>query len=158
MSCETPTFGLSHDAWQRLVLIDSDGARHVGVEPVRAFPISDPERWISICDPDGREILCVRDLADVPKATRQVLEEELLRREFVPVIQRIEHVSTEAEPSEWIVDTDRGQARFLVNSADDVRRLGNDRAIVMDMQGIRYLIAGVRSLDAHSRRILEHYF
>ena len=29
-------FGLSHDSWGRLVLIDSSGRRHSGVEPVRA--------------------------------------------------------------------------------------------------------------------------
>ena len=29
-----PSFGLSHDSFGRLVLIDSDGLRHVGVEPL----------------------------------------------------------------------------------------------------------------------------
>jgi hypothetical protein len=155
---ETTSFGLSHDPWGRLVLIDSEGERHIGVEPVRAFPISDPNHWISIVSPDGREVVCVRSIADVPKPTRQVLEQELSRREFVPVIQRIEHVSTEAEPSEWVVETDRGPTRFLVNSADEVRRLGSDSAIIVDMQGVRYLINSIRSMDAASRRILEHYF
>ena len=82
-------FGLSHDAWGRLILIDDEGRRFVGVEPVRAFPISEPGSWISICNAEGREILSVESLADLSAPVRQVLEEELALREFVPIVQRI---------------------------------------------------------------------
>src|SRR3954469_24928921 len=79
-------FGLSVDAWGRLVLIDADGRRHVGGEPVRAFPVSDPGRCSSVCDAQGREVAGVESLADLAPAVRQTLEEELALREFVPVI------------------------------------------------------------------------
>src|SRR3954466_9786302 len=79
-------FGLTHDAWGRLVLIDAEGRRHVGVEPVRSFPISDPGCWISLCDGQGRELVCVESLADLAPAVRRTLEDELALREFVPVI------------------------------------------------------------------------
>ncbi len=150
-------FGLSFDAWGRMVLIDAEGVRHVGVEPIRAFPLADPEQFISICDSEGREVVMVRNLSDLPAQVRQTLTEELYRREFMPVIHRIVRVATEAEPAEWVAETDRGPATFLINSADDVRRVSPDRVMVVDMQGVRYLIASVRKLDAHSRRILEHY-
>ena len=94
-------FGLSLDPWGRLVLIDADGRRHVGVEPVRAFPFTDPARGVSICDPDGSEVVFIEDLAALPATTRQVLEEELGRREFVPVIRRIVRVSAESPPADW---------------------------------------------------------
>ena len=108
-------FGLTHDSWGRLVLIDSSGRRHSGVEPVRAFPIADPQHWISICDAEGRELVLVEDLAKIPQPVRQVLEDELARREFVPHVRRIVKVSTDVEPSEWDVETDRGPTRFLLN-------------------------------------------
>jgi len=104
-------FGLAHDAWGRLVMIDAHGERHVDVEPARAFPISDPEHWISICDAEGRELACVEDLADLAPSVRQVLVDDLARREFVPVIERVYHVSTDNDPSEWDVQTDRGRTR-----------------------------------------------
>ncbi len=151
------SFGLSHDAWGRLVMIDSAGKRHVGVEPARAFPISDPEHWISICDTDGRELACVEDLAALPPAVRQVLEDDLAHREFVPVIQKIYRVSTDGEPAEWDVDTDRGRTRFSLNSEEDIRRLGPHRALVIDAHGIRYLINDLREFDPTSRRLLERY-
>jgi uncharacterized protein DUF1854 len=150
-------FGLSHDSWGRLVLIDSTGRRHSGVEPVRAFPIADPLHWISICDADGRELVLVEDLAKIPTPVRQVLEEELARREFVPHVRRIVKVSTDVEPSEWDVETDRGPTRFLLNSGDDVRRLSPTSALLIDVHGTRYLIEDTRQLDAPSRRVLELY-
>ena len=148
---------LQHDAWGRLVLIDAQGQRHEGVEPVRDFPISDPEHWISICDAEGRELVSVKDASTLSPSVREFLERDLARREFVPLIGRIIGVPAETEPTEWEVETDRGRTRFLLNSADDVRRLGPYRALVIDTQGIRYLIEDTRQLDPASRRILDRY-
>lgn len=154
---EMRSFGLQHDAWGRLVLIDAEGTRYTGVEPVRCFPISDPQHWIAIVDTEGRELVCLESLADVPAATRTMLEEELARREFVPVIERIVSISTAADPTEWNVETDRGPTRFLVKSEDDLRRLGPHRLLIIDDHGIRYSVPDYRTLDAASRRTLERY-
>jgi hypothetical protein len=148
---------LNRDAWGRLVLVDSDGRRRVGVEPVRAFPYSDPEHWISLVDSEGREVVCLETLAELPPETRQLIQEELSQREFVPVITRIVRVSSDSTPCAWDVETDRGPTRFTLNSEDDVRRLGPNRALVADVHGIRYLIPDTRTLDTPSRRLLERY-
>ncbi len=124
---------------------------------MRAFPISDPRHGISLCDADGRELLWIDDLDAVPLPTRQLLEDDLARRQFVPVLKRIVRVSRTTEPSEWEVETDRGRTRFPLQSDEDVRRLAGDRAIITDAHGIRYIIPDVRALDAASRRILEQY-
>jgi hypothetical protein len=150
-------FGLRHDAWGRLVLTDTDGREHVGVEPVRAFPITDPRRGVALRDADGHELLWIDDLDALPAALRSILEEDLARREFVPVLRRIVAVSAPVEPSEWEVETDRGCTRFVLNSEDDVRRLSDRRALIVDAHGIRYLIPDIDALDATSRRLLERY-
>jgi Domain of unknown function (DUF1854) len=152
-----PSFDLSHDAWGRLVLMGADGREHAGVEVVRGFPLSDPQHGIALCDADGHEILWIEDLDKLPPLLRKIIEEELARREFVPIIRRVVHVSAPVEPSEWEVETDRGQTRFLLNNEDDVHRLDEQRALITDARGIRYLIADTRQLDAVSRRLLERY-
>jgi hypothetical protein len=151
------TVALHHDAWGRLVFTDAAGRQHVGVEPVRAFPLSDPAHGVSLLDAEGHELLWVDDLAELPAGVRGVLEEELRRREFVPVIRRILRVSAPVEPSEWEVETDRGLARFVLNSEDDVHALDEHRALLHDAHGVRYLIPDTRTLDATSRRLLERY-
>ena len=85
------------------------------------------------------------------------MEDDLARREFVPHIRRIVKVSTDVEPPEWEVETDRGPTRFLLNSGDDIRRLSPMSALVIDVHGTRYLIEDTRKLDAVSRRLLERY-
>ena len=150
-------FDLERDVLGHLVLVDVGGIRHVGVEAVRGFPISDPDHWISICDSKGRELATIKDLSALPPKARQALEEDLARREFVPVIRRIVGMPIDSEPSQWEVETDRGPTRFLVKSQDDVRRLGPQRALIVDSQGIRYLIDDLTQLDPASLRILERY-
>ena len=150
-------FDLANDPWGRLVLIDSQGLRHEGVEPVRAFPLSDPERWVAICDATGAELAFIEDLKQLSPAVREVLDEALARRDFVPVVERIVRVAVDADPSEWEVITDRGITRFLLTSDDGLRRLGPFEAMLIDTHGTRYLISDIRRLDAASRRLLERF-
>jgi Domain of unknown function (DUF1854) len=150
-------FQLHHDALGRLVLTDSDGQEHIDVEPARGFPISDPENRISIRDARGHEIRWVESLADLAPDVRSVLETDLRRREFMPIVKRIVHMTAFTEPSEWDVETDRGRTQFLLGDEDDIHRLDGHRAVIVDTHGIRFLIPDTRTLDAHSRRILERY-
>jgi hypothetical protein len=150
-------FTLQRDEWNRLVLVDAEGRRHVGVEPVRCFPVSCAEQWISICDPGGHEIACIEGAEGLPPPVRQLLEEELARHEFVPVIERILRVSNEADYSQWQIETDRGPTTFHTGSDDAVRRLDDRRVMIVDAAGIRYLIPDIDALDRPSRLILERF-
>lgn len=156
-TAELPSFELSRDAFDQLILTMRDGRRYVDLSPIRLFPFSDPTHWISLCDAQRKEIVCIPDLAALPAATRELLEQELGRREFAPVIRRIFSVSSDSEPSEWDVDTDRGRTKFVLKSEDDVRRLGNQGAMLIDAYGIRYLIPDLKQLDASSRHVLAQY-
>ena len=148
-------FTLDHDSLQRLVLIDAEGRSHVDVEPVRCFPISHPDRWISLCNQEGHELACIEDLSTLPKKTRWMLEEELAGHEFVPVITRIHEVIEDADSCRWHVDTDRGSVRFRTADENSIRRLGENRGMILDTEGIRYLIPDIAGFDTKSRRILD---
>jgi hypothetical protein len=150
-------FGLVHDAWGRLVLIDAQGRRFIGVEPVRAFPITHPADWISICDAEGREIVAVASLDELAPAVRRTVEDELALREFIPIVLRIVRVSTDSFPSDWDVITDRGPSRFTVENEEDLRRLGPSRVMITDARRLRYQVVDVGVLDAYSRRLLERF-
>lgn len=147
---------LEYDPWGRLLMETDDGQKFSAVVPVRAFPVSDPDHWLSICDCQGQEIVRIDDIRDLPPDVRATMELELSHREFVPVIRRILS-ATQHEPSDWFVETDRGRTAFQLNSEDDVRRIEPDQASIVDSHGIRYLITSVRGLDGGSRRILEYF-
>jgi hypothetical protein len=147
----------SYDPLGRLVFRDAEGHEHVDVTPVRGFPISEPDYSVSICDSAGRELLWIERLNDLRAEPRETLRIDLSRREFMPVLQRIVRISTNAEPCQWEVETDRGRTSFVLRSDEDVRRLDDLRAMVTDANGVSYLIPDLAVLDAASRRYLERY-
>jgi hypothetical protein len=151
------SFSLSRDALGCLVFCDQEGREHIDVKPIRIFPISDPEHWVSICDADGNEIICIEDLNQLPGQVRHILLEELGVREFLPIIKKIMGISSRFEPSEWQVETDRGETCFILNDEDDIHRLSTYRILIIDAHRIRYLIPDMRRLDSASRRVLAHY-
>ena len=69
-----------------------------GVLPVRAFPISQPGRGLSLVTADGHELLWIDQLADLPADARALVEEELASREFMPEIRKLKSVSAFATP------------------------------------------------------------
>jgi hypothetical protein len=150
-------FRLHRDAWGRLVLTRPDGSEFAGVVPVRGFPFSAPRHGISLRDATGREIVWIENLDALPTELQGEIEAELAEREFMPVIRRIRHIQPRLEPSEWEVETDRGPTRFVLNTADDVRRLDDYRATIVDANGVRYLVLDMHKLDGTSRRFLERY-
>jgi hypothetical protein len=150
------SISLHRNAAGLLVFTDDRGQSHVGVEPVRSFPISEPERLISLLGSDGKEITSIADLAELPSEVAQLVRRELADREFLPRIERIVRVKRHKEPHEWEVVTDRGRVQFLLRD-DDIRRLGPTRAILVDMHGVRFYIPDSRQLDAKSQRILSQY-
>jgi hypothetical protein len=148
-------FTLHRDPWGRLVLELTDGRRIVGATAARMFPISSPAGPIALCDSAGHEITWIRQIGEMPTAIRELLEDELSRRDFIPVIQRIVGVSSLSEPCEWQVETDRGPTKFVLKSEEDVHRIGPHRAIIIDARGLRFLLDDARRLDATSRRFAE---
>jgi len=150
-------FTLHRDAFSRLVLRTASGQEYAGVEPVRAFPLSDPKHALSIVDSNGREIVYLDTLDELKGNSRRLVEEELAQREFVPIVRRIVNTPEDTEPAEWTVETDRGYATFQLDSEDNVHRHGEREVSIVDSKGIRYLVPDVKAVDAHSRRILERF-
>ena len=150
-------FELARDAFGKLVLTTADGERHVGVAPVRAFPIQAPDEGISLMTVDGREVAWIPSLAALTPALRSLLEAELQGREFMPEIRAIHSVSSYATPSTWHVGTDRGDTSFVLRGEEDIRRIGQDTLLISDSHGIHFLLRDLHGLDRQSRKILDRF-
>jgi hypothetical protein len=149
-------FTLSRNAFGKLVFTSPEGV-HEGVVPVRAFPIGAPDEGIALVDIDGHELAWIDRLADLPGPVRELLEEELKSREFLPVIKRIRHVSTFAVPSTWEVETDRGVARFVLKGEEDIRRVAESTLLIADSHGVQYLLRNTEALDKASKKLLDRF-
>lgn len=148
---------LERDALGRLVLIDSNGVRHVGIHPVRAFPITAPGTGIGIMNQEGKELYWYPDVAAIPEAELGLIEEELAAREFMPVIEKITRVSTYATPSIWDIETDRGPTRIRLKGEEDIRRIAGNTLLIADSNGMQFLIKDSTELDKVSKKLLDRF-
>lgn len=148
---------LSRDPYGRLVYESSTGERHVGVVPVRAFPVSAPDAGLSLVASNGHELLWIHRLEDLAEPARREIEAELSAREFTPGITAIREVSGFVTPCTWEVDTDRGRTTFVLKGEEDIRRMAGVSLLIADKHGIQYLIRDPERLDKKSRRFLDRF-
>jgi hypothetical protein len=126
------------------------------VSLVRLFPLSEPDRWVSVLDKDGNEVGIVASVRDLPSPHLQCVQEELRRRYLVPEIERILACRDRYDLVEWTVRTDRGRITFLTrNLREQVQEPLPRRLTLIDVEGNRYDVPDVERLDAQSRRWLE---
>ena len=152
-----PDFQLQRDSYGRLVLTAKNGDLHVGITPVRAFPIAAPDEGLSLVNYEGHEVAWIDHLSELPPAIAQLIEDDLASREFVPEISRISDVSSFACPSTWQVVTDRGAAELILKGEEDIRRLSGNRLLIADANGIQFLVRDLTRLDRDSRKLLDRF-
>ena len=148
---------ISRNAFGRLVFTDAQGVDHVGVNPVRAHPISAPDEGISLVGPDGHELAWIDRLSQLPPAERELLETEFAGREFIPTVLKLKEVSTFSTPSQWTVETDRGETQFILKTEEDIRRLGEGRLLIASSHGLQFLVPDRFALDRASKKLLERF-
>jgi hypothetical protein len=157
MSHSTPTFDLYRDPYGVWMLRTADGHEHAKVTVVRPFPISAPGESASILSQEGRELIWIDRLADLPGPVQETLIEALTQREFMPEILRLNSVSSYATPSTWVVETDRGTTELILKGEEDIRRLNANTLIIADAHGVQYLIRHLPSLDRMTRKQLDRF-
>ncbi len=157
-SASSDAFNLERTPFGKLVLTNAQGERFEGVVPVRAFPIQAPEEGVSVVDTDGHEVAWIPQLGALPPGAQELLRQELTRREFMPVLQRIESVSSFSTPCTWTVQTDRGPCEFVLRGDEDIRRIGSAHGLLIsDAHGIHYLVPDQFALDTQSKKILDRF-
>jgi hypothetical protein len=150
-------FSLAFDAFGKLVVTMADGTQHVGAVVARAFPIASPDQSISVLSAEGKELVWVENLNDLPANERDILTQALQGREFMPEILRLDGVNSFSTPSVWRVQTSRGPAQLVLKGEEDIRRLTASRLIVADAHGVQFLIRDLPSLDRHTRKLLDRF-
>ena len=130
---------LSRDEFARLVLIDPEGVRHVGVIGRPRLPDLGPGRWAwrSATAKGAKFTGSTTSPRCRPRpASRSTTSWR--RSQFLPTILRILRISGDATPCEFEVETDRGPTRFTLDSDEQIRSIGPDRFILTDARGVRY--------------------
>jgi hypothetical protein len=149
-------FQTAPDGTLRVLTPDRCGLQ---VQVLRAFPLSYPEEHIVLRDGGGGELGMLRDLRDLQGPARDLLREELRRRYFLPVITQIYDIAERFGSSVWDLQTDRGRCTVTTRQMNEsVAELEAGRYIITDVDGNRYEIKDLTTLDADTRaRFLGKY-
>ena len=141
----------------RWFFVSEDGVRHEHVLAVRSFPVAAPDEGIALVDVDGKELLWIPHLSQVPANARTNIEKAITQREFMPRILKLYGVSSFVTPSTWDIETDRGRTSLLLKGEEDIRRLSGTVLLVTDAHGVQFLIRDLAQMDRFSRKLLDRF-
>lgn len=129
------------------------------VKAYRCFPLTHPDDFISLRDPADKEIGILRNLSSMDVASRAILEAELDRKYFTPLIEKIHSLVPDASMWIWDVETQRGRIKFYLRGVrDSIHEVAPRRWQIFSMDGQRYEIRDLEKLDAKSRALFESLF
>jgi len=140
------------------ILLNTDGRQQIIANATAAFPLSDPQRIISLRDHNGQEIGILDDVSRLDPHSKPIISEALERSYFMPRITDILDIQENLNVFEWEVETDKGLRTFEVRSIrKNIRRIGQRQLIIKDVDGNRYEIRDWMTLPPHPQGLLEPF-
>ena len=128
------------------------------VTVARAFPLSDPDHFIGLLDGAGKDIGLLKDPAHLDTDSRRIVDEELEKRYFVPVVDRVSAIKEEHGTVYWTLETDRGRKEVITRSLrDNLQELSASHIIIADVDGNRYEFLDISKLDLKTQAIIMRH-
>lgn len=127
---------------------------------VRSYPLSDPDRYISIRGVEykkrsvvmGKEFGLLRNWHRLDAESHAIVSAELERRYLHPKLTAILSLKDYSGVQVCLFQTDRGLREVTLRDArDNVVYLEGSRLLITDAEGNRYDIEDARALDADSQ-------
>ena len=120
----------------------------------RAFPWSEPARFISLRDAADHEFALVSDPAALDPVSRRALDTALAAAGFVFAVTAVREIEEEVEIRTWRVVTRQGARTFQTRLDDWPRPLPEGGLLIRDVAGDLYRIDDLAALDERSRELL----
>lgn len=125
----------------------------------RDFPFEYLWKYISVLGEDGKEAGLISDIGDFDKDTALLLRTELERKYYSPTVISVDSLKERYGFSYWRVTlSDKRQVSFTMQDTfRNIIRTGEDGAILLDVDGNRFVIKSIAALDRRSYRRIELY-
>ncbi len=140
--------------------LETGGKRFERVVILRAFPLSDPDLYISVRESGDKmkEIGMIKSIADLSPADAEIVREQLSLRYFTPKIKKVLSAKDKHGFSTLDVITDKGRCKFTFRTgSDSVIRLSETRLVFCDIDSSRYEIEDILSLSKSEQKKLDLY-
>jgi len=128
----------------------------------RALPLGDPRSYISVADPENKEIGIIHNLSDLAEDQMQIVLDELDSRYYCPEVYEILSIKDKLGYvyMEMVIGGKSGKTNKTCAVKDvnrNIRMLKGDRLIIFDVDGNRYIVPSLDGLDKKSLKQLEPY-
>jgi len=132
----------------------SQGEHECAVRVRRAFPWSEPGRFLSLRDHEDVEVVLVTDPAELDPDSRRALEQALVQAGFVFDVTAVHEIDEEVEIRTWRVETRQGPRSFQTRLDDWPRTLPDGGLLIRDVAGDLYRLQNLARMDRRSRELL----
>ncbi len=134
------------------------GEAEVRAQLYRQFPFESEWEFISVMNEEQEEIGIIRNVSQFDAETENLLRDELRRRYYAPVIERVISVKERYGFSYWKVHTPEGDVSFTLHDTyRSIIHAGQNRLILLDVNGNRFEIPDALALDRKSYKKIELY-
>ena len=128
----------------------------------RALPMKDPSSFISIADEENKEIALIRKLSDLDDDQLSIVNDELNRRYYCPMVKEVKSVKDKMGyvymEMVLIMHNEVFDKNCAVKDVNkNIRLVGDNRLIIFDVDGNRYIVQSLNGLDKKSLKRLEPY-
>ncbi len=149
------TFNLMH-------LMSRNGELYRGVYAIRAFPITHPDKFISLFyyDENDRvqEIGLIEDINIFPEEARDIIFTVMKKHYFAYMIEEILSIKLEFGSLHFEVVTDKGKKTFYMKWASHrTLDFGEAGKILLDVFDDRYVIPNINDLSKKDRDLFTRF-
>ncbi len=125
----------------------------------RNFPFELLWEYVSVLDSDQMEIGIIYKIQEFEGEAKELLVTELERKYYEPKIKSIVSLKERYGFSYWEVVCEDGRTvKFTMQDTfRNIIRVGDDRAILLDVDGNRFVIESIINLDRKSHKKIELY-
>ncbi|HOJ12495.1 MAG TPA: DUF1854 domain-containing protein [Clostridiales bacterium] len=128
----------------------------------RALPVGHPMEYISVADKENKEIGMIRSLSELSEKQRSIVIAELDNRYYCPTVHELKSVKNKLGYVYFELIIGRNSFKYKKNCAvkdvnKNIRMLDDDRLVIFDVDGNRYIIQSLTELDKKSLKRLEPY-
>jgi len=129
----------------------------------RSLPIQEPMKYISVADHENKEIGILREVNELSKSQQEVVINELDNRYYAPrvlevlsVKDKLGYVYLEMRVQNKN-DKEHAKNCAVKDVNRNIRMLSENSLIIFDVDGNRYIISDLESLDKNSIKRLDPY-
>lgn len=125
----------------------------------RIFPFDKPWEYISVMCEESGEIGIIKKVDEFDTEAATLLKEELARKYYAQQIKTILSVKERYGFSYWkVITSENRTVNFTMQDTfRNIIRVGEDKAVLLDVDGNRFMLDSIAALDRKSYKKIELY-